>query len=188
VTSPAFFDSAAQFRAWLERNHQRATELRVGFRKVSTGLPSMNWPESVEEALCFGWIDGVRKRIDDSSYMIRFTPRRRDSIWSAVNLAKMKILIAQGRVSPAGLAAYEGRKAKKTAAYSFEQERPVELAASEARQFKRNKVAWKFFESVAPSYRKVVTHWVVSAKKPETRARRLEELIGACAEGRRLLK
>jgi len=188
VTSPIFFDSAAQFRAWLERNHQRATELRVGFRKVSTGLPSMNWPESVEEALCFGWIDGVRKRIDDSSYMIRFTPRRRESVWSAVNLAKMKILIAQGRVRPAGLAAYEGRKAKKTAAYSFEQERPVELAASEVRRLKRNKVAWEFFESVAPSYRKVVTRWVVSAKKPETRARRLEELIGACAEGRRLLK
>jgi len=188
VTSPAFFDSAAQFRAWLERNHQQATELRVGFRKVSTGLPSMTWSESVEEALCFGWIDGVRKRIDDSSYMIRFTPRRRESTWSAVNLAKMKILIAEGRVSPAGLAVYEGRKAKKKAVYSFEQERPVELAASEARQFKRNNVAWKFFESVAPSYWKVVTHWVVSAKKPETRARRLEELIGACAEGRRLLK
>lgn len=188
MTSPVFFDSAVHFRVWLERNHQRATELRVGFRKVSTGLPSMNWSESVEEALCFGWIDGVRKRIDDSSYMIRFTPRRRESIWSPVNLAKMKILIAQGRVQPAGLAAYEGRSAKKTAGYSFEQEHPVELAALEARQFKRNKVAWKFFESVAPSYRKLVTHWVVNAKKPETRARRLEELIDACAEGRRLVK
>lgn len=188
MTSPVFFDSAAQFRAWLERNHQLATELRVGFRKVSTGLPSMSWSESVEEALCFGWIDGVRKRIDDTSYMIRFTPRRRDSIWSAVNLAKMKILIAEGRVRPAGLAAYEVRSAKKTAGYSFEQEHPVALVASEAQQFKKNNVAWKFFESVAPSYRKVVTHWVVSAKKPETRARRLEELIEACAEGRRLLK
>lgn len=188
MSSPIFFDTPADFRVWLERNHERATELIVGFRKVGTGLPSMTWPESVDEALCFGWIDGVRKRIDDSSYTIRFTPRRRSSNWSAVNLAKMNDLIAQGRVHQAGLAAYEARTAKKTGLYSFEQERPVELSAAEAHRFKKNEVAWSFFQSAAPSYRKVITYWVVSAKRPETRTRRLEDLMQACAEGRRLLK
>jgi uncharacterized protein YdeI (YjbR/CyaY-like superfamily) len=188
MMSPVFFEYAAQFRAWLERNHQHAPELMVGFRKVGSGAPSMTWPESVDEALCFGWIDGVRRRIDDSSYVIRFTPRRRDSIWSAVNLAKAQRLIAEGRMRPAGQAAYDARSQKRTGIYSFEQKRPAALTAAETRKFRENEAAWKFFQAVAPSYRKAVTHWVTSAKKPETSARRLEQLVEACAEGRRLLK
>lgn len=186
--SPTYFESAEHFREWLEENHRKATELMVGFRKVGSGLPSMTWPESVDEALCFGWIDGVRKRIDDSSYVIRFTPRRKGSIWSSVNLAKVQELTALGRIRPAGIAAHESRSSKKTGVYSFEQERPVVLAPAEVRDFRKNRGAWKYFETAAPSYRKVITYWVVSAKQPATRARRLAQLIEACAEGRRLLK
>lgn len=160
----------------------------MGFRKVGSGLPSMTWPESVDEALCFGWIDGVRKRIDDTSYLIRFTPRRPASIWSAVNLAKVQQLTEQGRMRPAGIAAHETRSSKKTGVYSFEQQQPVVLAQAELREFKKNKGAWKYFETAAPSYKKVITYWVVSAKQPATRTRRLAQLIEACAESRRLLK
>jgi uncharacterized protein YdeI (YjbR/CyaY-like superfamily) len=186
--SPKYFESAEHFRAWLEESHASATELIVGFRKVGSGLPSMTWSESVDVALCFGWIDGVRKRIDDTSYLIRFTPRRRGSIWSRVNLAKVQELTAQGRMRPAGIAAYDARSGRKTGVYAFEQEHPVELAAAEVRAFKRNKVAWKYFEASAPSYRKIITYWVASAKQPATRARRLAQLIQACAEERRILK
>ncbi len=186
--SPTYFESAEHFRAWLEDNHRTATELIVGFRKVGSGLPSITWPESVDEALCFGWIDGLRKRIDDSSYLIRFTPRRTGSIWSLVNLAKVKELSAQGRMRPAGIAAYEARSSKKTGVYSFEQQQAVVLAPAEVQEFKKNKVAWGYFEAAAPSYKKVITYWVISAKQPATRLRRLAELIEACAESRRLLK
>jgi uncharacterized protein YdeI (YjbR/CyaY-like superfamily) len=186
--SPTYFESAEHYRAWLENNHRTASELVVGFRKVGSGMPSMTWPESVDEALCFGWIDGVRKRIDDSSYLIRFTPRRAGSIWSLVNLAKVQELTAQGRMRPAGIAAHEARSSKKTGVYSFEQQQAVVLAPAEEREFKKNKAAWKYFEAVAPSYKKVITYWVVSAKQPATRVRRLAELIEACAESRRLLK
>jgi uncharacterized protein YdeI (YjbR/CyaY-like superfamily) len=186
--SPTFFESPLLFRAWLETNQSTAAELIVGFRKVGSGLPSMTWPESVEEALCFGWIDGVRKRIDDESYLIRFTPRRVGSIWSLVNVAKVEQLQAQGRMRPPGTAAYEARNDKKTGIYAFEREHPAELTAAETRDFKKNKVAWQYFESVAPSYRKVITHWVVSAKQAATRERRFAQLIQACAEQRRILK
>lgn len=189
ATAPArFFETPAEFRAWLEKHHASATELIVGYRKVGTGMPSITWPESVEQALCFGWIDGIRRRIDDTSYQIRFTPRHRNSIWSAINLAKVQQLIAQGRMHPAGLAAYEARNEKKSGVYSFEQARPVALSAQETRLFKRDKKAWQHFQAVAPSYRKTITFWVISAKQPATRARRLAQLIEACAEGRRLLK
>lgn len=186
MTSPVFFATPADFRRWLEQHHASAPELLVGYRKLGSGLPSMTWSESVDEALCFGWIDGVRRRLDDTAYTIRFTPRRRGSIWSAVNVAKIEALSAQGRMQPAGLAAFAARDEKKTAIYAFEQERPAELSAAELRVLKKNKPAWAYFQAVPPGYRQVVTHWVVSAKKPETRARRLEQLIQACAEGRRL--
>lgn len=186
--SPTFFESAPLFRAWLEANHSTAAELIVGFRKVGTGLPSMTWSESVDEALCFGWIDGVRKRIDDESYLIRFTPRRSGSIWSLVNVDKVEQLMAQGRMRPPGVAAYGAKNDKKTGIYAFEREYPAELAAAETREFKKNEVAWQYFEAAAPSYRKVITHWVVSAKQAATRERRLTQLIQACAEQKRILR
>jgi uncharacterized protein YdeI (YjbR/CyaY-like superfamily) len=186
--SPTFFESPLLFRAWLEANHATAAELIVGFRKVGSGLPSMTWPESVDEALCFGWIDGVRKRIDDESYLIRFTPRRASSIWSLVNIAKVEQLQTQGRMRHPGTAAYEARNDKKTGIYAFEREHPAELTEPETREFKKNKVAWRYFESTPPSYRKVITHWVVSAKQAATRERRLTQLMQACAEQKRLLK
>jgi uncharacterized protein YdeI (YjbR/CyaY-like superfamily) len=170
----------------VEKHHARATELVVGFRKVGTRLPSMTWSESVDEALCFGWIDGVRKRIDDSSYQIRFTPRRASSIWSAINVAKIAKLKAQGRMHPAGLASYAARSEKKTGIYSFEQEGPVALTPAQTREFKKHKAAWRYFEDAPPGYRKQITYWVVSAKQPATQARRLSQLIQACAEERRL--
>ena len=186
--SPTFFETALHFRTWLEVNHTSAAELIVGFRKVSTGMPSMTWPESVDEALCFGWIDGVRKRIDEASYQIRFTPRKRGSIWSLVNVNKVQELTKQGRMQPAGVAAFEAKSHDKTGVYAFEREKPAELAPVEVREFKKNRLAWKYFESAAPSYRRVMTHWVVSAKQTATRARRLEQLVQACAEQRRILK
>jgi uncharacterized protein YdeI (YjbR/CyaY-like superfamily) len=186
--SPTFFESALHFRAWLEANHASSTELIVGFRKVGTGVPSMTWPKSVDEALCFGWIDGVRKRIDEDSYQIRFTPRRKGSIWSLVNIKKVQELTAQGRMLPAGVSAYEARSDKKTGIYAFEREQPAELAHAEVIQFKKNRKAWEYFEAATPSYRKVMLHWVVSAKQAATRARRLEQLVQACTEQRRILK
>lgn len=185
---PTFVETALHFRAWLEANRASAAELIVGFSKVGTGMPSMTWPESVDEALCFGWIDGVRKRIDEASYQIRFSPRRKGSIWSLANLDKVRELTKEGRMRPAGVAAYEARKQEKTGVYAFERERPAELAPAEVREFKKNRQAWKCFEAAAPSYRRVITHWVVSAKQPATRARRLEQLVQACAEQRRILK
>lgn len=186
ASAPTYFDTAADFGAWLAQHHASATELVVGYRKVGTGLPSMTWPESVDEALCFGWIDGVRKRIDDAAYQIRFTPRRSGSIWSAVNVAKVNALIAQGRMHPAGLAAFAARSEAKTAVYAFERVQPAELDASQVKFFKSHKVAWAWFQGQAPSYQRQMLHWVVSAKQPETRARRLERLVTACAQRLRL--
>ena len=185
---PAFFETALHFRAWLEANHTSAAELIVGFRKVGSGLPSMSWPESVDEALCFGWIDGVRKSIDAASYQIRFTPRKKGSIWSLVNVNKVQALTQQDRMRPAGIAAFEARSHEKTGVYAFERKTLAALAPAEVRAFKKNRLAWQFFESAAPSYRNVITHWVISAKQPATRARRLEQLMQACAEQRRILK
>jgi uncharacterized protein YdeI (YjbR/CyaY-like superfamily) len=183
---PIFFESPAAFRAWLEEHHASATELLVGMHKAGSGQPGMSWPESVDEALCFGWIDGVRRRIDDERYTIRFAPRRQGSIWSKVNIVKAAAQIARGRMKPAGLAAFEAREKERSGVYSFEREQPAELAPNELRVFQANRKAWAFFESVAPSYRRVVLHWVVSAKLAATRARRLAQLIEACAEARKL--
>lgn len=184
--APAFFEDAASFRAWLKRHGASKAELVVGFRKIGSGKPSITWPESVDEALCFGWIDGVRKRSDDESYQIRFTPRRPGSIWSTVNIAKVEALTVQGRMQPAGLAAYAKRTERKSGVYAYEQEGALELTATERREFRKNTAAWRYFESMAPSYRKTVLHWLVSAKQTATRARRFEQLLAACADGRRL--
>ena len=184
--TPTFFDTADDFRRWLSTNHATALELLVGFHKVGSGRPSMSWPESVDEALCFGWIDGVRKRIDEQSYQIRFTPRRRLSIWSLVNVDKVEKLLAEGRMQAAGIAAYRARTEKKTGVYAFERERPAELSDDESQLFMGNRVAWHYFESTPPSYRKLMLHWVVSAKQQATRQRRLAELIAACAGQRRI--
>lgn len=186
MPSPIFFPNAAAFRAWLEAHAATATELVVGYHKVATGMPSMTWSESVDEALCFGWIDGVRQRIDDASYQIRFTPRRPTSIWSAVNIAKVAQLQADGRMTPAGMAAFEQRTQAKSKVYAYEQAAPAEFTAAEQREFRRHPQAWQYFEGAPPSYRKVVRHWVCSAKKPETRARRFRALLEACMAGKRL--
>ncbi|MCW5664626.1 MAG: YdeI/OmpD-associated family protein [Piscinibacter sp.] len=186
MASPKFFPNPLAFCRWLEANAATAAELLVGYHKVATGKPSMSWSESVDEALCFGWIDGVRKRIDDDSYQIRFTPRRPTSIWSAINIAKFAKLQSEGRMTPAGAAAFENRTEAKSAVYAYEQESPAELSPAELREFKRNKVAWRFFESSPPSHKKAVLHWVCGAKKPETRQRRFGKLLEACATGQPL--
>lgn len=184
--TPRFFTTAKLFRAWLEANAASADELLVGFHKVGSGRPSLSWPESVDEALCFGWIDGVRKRIDDDSYSIRFTPRKATSIWSAVNIAKVEQLRAQGRMTPAGEAAFARRTASRSVVYAYEQQAMAALSADELRTFKRHRQAWRFFDSTPAGYRKVVLHWVTAAKRAETRASRFARLVAACAAGERL--
>lgn len=186
LLEPLFFVSPARFRAWLKKNASTATELRVGFWKVGSGKPSMTWAESVDEALCFGWIDGVRKRIDGQSYQIRFTPRKSTSIWSAINIAKFEQLSAEGRMTEAGVRAYSFRTEGKSIVYAYEQPTAAELTASEIRVFKRNETAWGYFEACPPGYRKVLLHWVAAAKRAETRATRLQKLIAASKDGRRL--
>lgn len=186
--SAVFFASSEAFRHWLAENHATERALVVGFRKIGSGLPSMTWPESVDEALCFGWIDGVRKRIDAVSYQIRFTPRRAGSYWSHVNVAKVEQLLAQGRMKPAGILAFESRVAEKTGVYAFERQQPAQLSDAELKQFAVHAPAWRYFQAASASYRNVMLHWVVSAKRPATRERRLTQLIQACMEQRRILK
>lgn len=183
--NPRFFKSPSTFNKWLAANHAKSKELWVGFYKKETGKPSITWPESVEEALCLGWIDGVRKNIDDESYMIRFSPRKPTSIWSAVNIRIALKLIKEKRMQPAGLKAFAARKENRSGIYSYEQRSP-ELVEPYAAEFKRNEAAWKFFEAQPPYYRKTMNWWVVSAKQEETRLKRLQTLIEASAEGRRL--
>ena len=182
---PHFFATADEFRKWLEKHHDRETELLVGFYKRGSGRPSMTWPESVDQALCFGWIDGVRKRIDDESYTIRFTPRREKSIWSAVNIARVEELKNAGRMSPAGLKAYAQRTGERSVVYSYEKD-PQTLPREYEKEFRANAPAWKFFHTQAPSYQRVAIHWIVSAKREETRRRRLATLIEDSAAERRL--
>jgi uncharacterized protein YdeI (YjbR/CyaY-like superfamily) len=183
--SPTYFPSPAAFRAWLLEHHATATELVVGYHKTGTGTPSMTWTESVREALCFGWIDGIRRRVDDTRYTIRFTPRKKGSIWSAVNVKHVEELIAAGLMQPAGLRAFEARKDAKSGVYSFEQ-RTVELPGAYTAVFRKHRNAWQWFEASAPSYRKAAVWWVVSAKREETREKRLQQLIECSAEGARL--
>ncbi len=181
-----FFETPADFRRWLEANHASETELWVGFYKKSTGRPSITWPESVDEALCFGWIDGVRKTLDAESYTNRFTPRRRGSNWSLVNIRKAGGLIERGLMQPAGKQAFEARDPAKSGVYLFEQKKTATLPPAVKNRFKANRRAWEFFESQPPGYRKLAIRWVLSAKQEATRERRLATLIKDSAAGRRL--
>jgi len=180
-----YFPTPAGLRAWFDEHHRTATELLVGFYKRGSASPSITWPESVDEALAVGWIDGVRRRVDDSRYTIRFTPRRKGSIWSAVNIRRVAVLQAAGRMRPAGLGAFEARMANKSGIYSYEQ-RPLDLPEPYAATLRKHRAAWTFFRAQAPWYRKTLTWWVVSAKREETRLRRLKILVDASAKGRRL--
>jgi len=173
--------SAAEFREWLEAHYAEADELWVGFHKKDSGRPSITWPESVEEALCFGWIDGIRRSIDEARYAIRFTPRRPKSYWSAVNLRTVLRLIDAGRMRPAGMKVYEERDPARAEQYSFETRRG--LGPAEERVFKRNAKAWAYFQAQPPHYRRTTGWWVVSAKKEETRNRRLASLVECSLRG-----
>ena len=173
---PVFFKTQYDFRKWLEDNHTKETELFVGFYKVNSGIPSMTWPESVDQALCYGWIDGVRRSIDKDSYQIRFTPRRKNSIWSAVNISKVEALIAQGLMQEAGLESYSHRTDEKSYGYTYENDE-LKFSPEFEKKFKANKKAWDYFQSLAPSYRKIATNWVMSAKQETTRMKRLTQLI-----------
>ncbi len=186
-TEIQFFKTPEDFRKWLVKNGASSTEIIVGYYKVGTGKKSITWPQSVDEALCFGWIDGVRKRIDDDSYQIRFTPRRKNSIWSTVNIERVKILTSEGRMTEPGLQAFERRTERRSSIYAYEQLDDPQFDETELRLFSKNKIAWKHFESLAPSYRKRMLYWVVSAKQPATRARRLAKLIDSCAAGNKLM-
>jgi uncharacterized protein YdeI (YjbR/CyaY-like superfamily) len=180
-----FFASAAEWRAWLAEHHETDSECLVGFVKASTGAANMSWSQSVDEALCFGWIDGVRRRIDDRSYSIRFTPRKSGSIWSAVNVKKMAELAAAGLVMPAGERALAKRSAHKTAIYSYERE-AEQLSEAEQVTFEQHEQAWAFFTAQAAWYQRTATHWVVGAKRAETRTRRFNQLLSDSAAGCRL--
>jgi uncharacterized protein YdeI (YjbR/CyaY-like superfamily) len=186
---PTFFRTPADFRKWFEKNHDKAPELLVGFYKKGSGKPSITWPESVDEALCFGWIDGIRRTIDDESYTIRFTPRRARSIWSAVNVKRVAELTKLGRMQPAGLRAFEARDPKRSGIYAYEQDRPKEeqkLGPEYQARLEANAKAWAFFQAQAPYYQRTVSRWVMSAKKEETRVKRLATLIDDSARGRRI--
>ena len=183
---PRFFASPDEFRAWLEANYDSESEVVVGFHKKHTGLPSLTWTESVREALCFGWIDGVRRRIDDDSYSIRFTPRKPGSNWSVVNVRHVEELTRAGRMHPAGLEAFEARTPEKTGVYTYENRRKAKLGPEQAERFRANKQAWDFFQAQPPGYRQSAIFWVVSAKREETRDRRLTTLIGDSAQHRRI--
>ncbi len=182
---PTFFESPSDFRRWLEENHDKEKELWVGFHKKGSGKPSITWPESVDQALCFGWIDGVRKSLGETSYMIRFTPRKRRSIWSAVNIKRVGELTGLGLMQPAGLAAFEQREEKKSQVYAYEQA-DSKLDDAYEQRFRENPQAWDFFQSQAPWYRRTTSWWVMSAKREETRLRRLAALMEASAKRERL--
>ena len=179
---PIFFANTDEWRAWLEGNHATAEEVEVGFYKKHTGRPTMTWSESVDQALCFGWIDGVRHSIDEDSYRNRFTPRRPRSQWSLVNVKKVHELIEAGLMTPAGLAAFEKRREE--GIYSYEQRKNPELAPAYEERLRENAAAWEYFQGRAPSYRRQAMHWVMSAKREETRERRLAQLIEDSAQGR----
>jgi uncharacterized protein YdeI (YjbR/CyaY-like superfamily) len=181
---PIYFATPAELRAWLEANHDSATELWIGFYKRGTGKPSVTWADVVDEALCVGWIDGIRKSIDEERWTLRLTPRKARSNWSFVNLKRVPELIAAGRMLPAGLRAYEARAEERSGVYSFEQREAAKLDDEALRRFQADAPAWEFFQSRPPSYRKMMTWWIVSAKKPETREKRLAILIQESRDGR----
>jgi uncharacterized protein YdeI (YjbR/CyaY-like superfamily) len=182
--APTFFATPSEFRAWLEENHARVPELSVGFHKTGSGRPSITWPEAVDQALCFGWIDGVRRGIDDVSYMIRFTPRKTSSFWSAVNIKRVGQLAALGQMTTAGTRAFEQRAGERSGVYSYEQSKTVRLDDAYEQRFRANEQAWSFFTSQPPWYQRAAIWWVVSAKREETRLRRLAALIEDSERGR----
>jgi uncharacterized protein YdeI (YjbR/CyaY-like superfamily) len=181
---PKFFATPDDFRAWLQDHHDSETELSVGFYKKASGKPSMTWSEAVDQALCFGWIDGRVNSIDAESYMHRFTPRKPTSNWSKVNIAKVAALEEGGLMHPAGRAAFEARSEARSGIYSFEQDRPAELPAEYEQRLRADAAAWDYWQASAPGYRRTATHWVVSAKREETRERRLAQLVECSAAGR----
>jgi uncharacterized protein YdeI (YjbR/CyaY-like superfamily) len=183
--TPRYFTTPQAFRAWLAKHHDRRTELWVGFRRRSTARASITWDEAVEEALCVGWIDGIRKSVDEDSYAIRFTPRKAGSTWSAVNVRRVDELVRAGRMQPPGLKAFEACAPERTGVYAYERARATLDPASE-RAFRANRAAWEFWQSRPPGYRRTATWWVVSAKREETRQRRLATLIDDSAHGRTL--
>ena len=179
-----FFATPAEWREWLAEHHARAVEAWVGFYKVDSGRPSLTWREAVDEALCFGWIDGLRRSIDETSYSNRFTPRRPTSTWSLVNVRRVAELTKSGRMQPAGLKAYANRAEEKTGIYTFEQSRETPLPEAYADRFRSNRPAWAFFKKQAPWYQRTAVRWVLDAKREETRGKRLSTLIADSAEGR----
>ena len=184
MSDPVYFPTEPDFRRWLAAHHATAPELLVGFWKKGSGKPSIDWPQARDQALCFGWIDGVRKSLGDEAYTIRFTPRRKGSIWSRVNIERFKALKAEGQMTKAGELAYEEGK-ERTDHYSYENEERV-LSPDEERMFRANKEAWKDFEGRPAGYRKMILYWITSAKRPETRAKRLATLIEDSAAGRKI--
>jgi uncharacterized protein YdeI (YjbR/CyaY-like superfamily) len=185
VTEGIYFASLEEFRAWLEEHHERATEVWIGYWKKHTGKPSLTWSQAVDEALCFGWIDGVLRRVDDERHIQRFTPRKPTSNWSAVNIAKVEQLRAEGRMRPAGEAAFALRREEKSGVYSYEQRHLAAFEPEQEERFRAHAAAWEYWSAAPAGYRKMATWWVVSAKKPETRERRLTKLIEVSAAGRR---
>jgi uncharacterized protein YdeI (YjbR/CyaY-like superfamily) len=185
-----YFATSEDLRRWLQQHHQSARELWVGFYKKRSRRPSITWPESVDEALAFGWIDGVRKSVSTEAYVIRFTPRKPSSIWSNVNIRKAEALIQSDRMQPAGRRAFEARKSHRSGIYAFEQPTPARLAPRELKQFRANAKAWTFFRAQPPSDQRTAIWRVISAKRPETRARRLSTLIddSACGQPIRRLR
>ena len=185
-TEIRFFATPEDFRKWLKAHHENARELWVGFYKKGSGRPSITWPESVNEALCVGWIDGLRKTIDAESYRIRFTPRKTTSNWSAVNIGRVRELTSLGRMRPAGLKAFELRTEEKSGIYAYENRKSAALGEAAEKRFRSRPKAWAFFQKQPAGYRKIATWWVISAKKEETRQQRLEKLIAQSEAGRRL--
>jgi uncharacterized protein YdeI (YjbR/CyaY-like superfamily) len=184
LQQPTFFATPDELRAWLAEHHEARDELWVGFHKKATGRSSVTWPQAVDQALCFGWIDGVRKSLGDESYKIRFTPRKSRSTWSAINVRRYGELLAEGLVAPAGVAAFERRAEDRTAIYSYENRDKAVFEDEQEARFRADAAAWEWFQAQPPSYRRTATYWVVSAKRPETRERRLTRLIEDSAAGR----
>ncbi len=179
---PKFFTSPEKFRQWLQKNHDSANELLVGFHKKDSGKKSITYAEALDEALCFGWIDGVRKRLDETSYTIRFTPRKPKSIWSNVNVRHVERLKKEGRMAEPGLKVYAQRDPKRTGIYAFEN-RPKEFSPEYEKKFRANKAAWEFFQTIPPSLRNTYIFWIMGAKKEETQLHRLQLLIESSAKG-----
>lgn len=180
-----FFQKPSEFRDWLDQHHQTETEIYVGYYKIKSGKKGITWEESVDEAICYGWIDGIRRSIDEESYCNRFTPRRPTSNWSAVNIRKVEELTLQGRMKEAGLLAFAKRKENKSEVYSYEN-KPEKLDSALKTSFQENSAAWEFFNLQAQSYQKTMFYWIMSAKQEATRLNRLNKLIGACKKGERL--